>query len=219
MKRVLGAVCCLMVFACATARERRHSAPAFPSASGGGVFEEEGVASWYGKEYHGQPTSSGEVFDMHALTAAHRSLPFGTRAEVFCPATGKTVVVRINDRGPFIPGRIIDLSYGAASDLGIAVSGIARVRLRASGLAAAPLSSREAEKLPKHLMVQVGAFKDAGNAARLRLHLLAEFRLVTLATYGAFTRVLIGPLGDETEAARVVGKIRERGLPCIVRSE
>ena len=177
------------------------------------------MASWYGKEYHGQPTSSGEVFDMHARTAAHRSLPFGTLAEVFCPATGKTVVVRINDRGPFIPGRIIDLSYGAAADHGIAVSGIARVRLRAAGLAAAPMTSREAEKLPKHLMVQVGAFRDAGNAARLRLRLLEEFRLVTLAPYGVFTRVLIGPLGNEAEAARVAEKARDLGLPCIIRPE
>jgi rare lipoprotein A len=219
LKRIFTAACCLLLLTCASARDRRRAAPVHPPVFHEGVFAEEGVASWYGKEYHGLPTSSGELFDMHALTAAHRSLPFGTQAEVFCPSTGRTVVVRINDRGPFIPGRIIDLSYAAAADLGIAMAGIARVRIRAGGLASAPLSSREAEKLPKRLLVQVGAFKDPGNAARLRARLLGEFPSVTVVPYGAFSRVLIGPLADEGEAARAADKARELGLPSIIRCE
>lgn len=87
-----------------------------------------GIASWYGPRFHGRRTASGERFDMHAMTAAHRSLPFGTRARVRNPANGQEVVVRINDRGPFTRGRIVDLSRAAARLLGIA--GIAPVELQ-----------------------------------------------------------------------------------------
>lgn len=89
-----------------------------------------GVASWYGRGFHGLPTASGERFDMHELTAAHRTLPFGTAVEVRNPRNGRAVVVRINDRGPYSRRREIDLSYAAARDLGIAGRGIARVELR-----------------------------------------------------------------------------------------
>ncbi len=89
-----------------------------------------GVASWYGRRFHGLPTASGEPFDMHAYTAAHRTLPFGTPVEVRNPRNGRAVVVRINDRGPHSRRRAIDLSYGAARALGIAARGTARVELR-----------------------------------------------------------------------------------------
>jgi rare lipoprotein A len=82
-----------------------------------------GQATWYGAELHGEPTASGEPFDMYGLTAAHRTLPLGTRARVTNPATGKTVTVRINDRGPGRPGVMIDLSYGAAQAIGLKGSG------------------------------------------------------------------------------------------------
>ncbi|HVF58729.1 MAG TPA: septal ring lytic transglycosylase RlpA family protein [Thermoanaerobaculia bacterium] len=89
-----------------------------------------GVASWYGRDFHGRSTASGEPFDMHGLTAAHRTLPFGTPVEVRNPANGRSVVVRINDRGPHTRRRLIDLSYAAARDLGIAARGTAPVELR-----------------------------------------------------------------------------------------
>ncbi len=88
-----------------------------------------GVASWYGRKFHGRRTASGEVYNMHAHTAAHRTLPFGTLVRVTNLRNGRQSVVRINDRGPFVPGRDIDLSYGAASDLGMVETGLARVRL------------------------------------------------------------------------------------------
>ena len=94
---------------------------------------ETGQASWYGKARHGELTASGEHFDMHALTAAHRTLPFGTIVRVTCLETGKSVNVRINDRGPFRGGRIIDLSYEAARRLGILARGTARVELTVIG--------------------------------------------------------------------------------------
>jgi rare lipoprotein A len=88
-----------------------------------------GTASWYGKAHHGQPTASGETYDMHALTAAHRSLPLGTRVLVTNLENDRTVEVRINDRGPFIRGRILDLSYAAARELGSLSDGKFRVKL------------------------------------------------------------------------------------------
>ena len=93
-------------------------------------YTEEGMASWYGKKFHGKKTASGEKFNMHKLTAAHKKLPFGTVVEVTNLKNGKKVKVRINDRGPFVKGRIIDLSYAAAKKIGIIEAGVARVRIK-----------------------------------------------------------------------------------------
>jgi len=90
---------------------------------------QEGMASFYGEEYHGRPTANGEVYDMHALTAAHPALPFNTRVRVVNLENGQSVVVRINDRGPSVQGRIIDLSYQAARAIGMVGPGTVRVRL------------------------------------------------------------------------------------------
>jgi rare lipoprotein A len=95
----------------------------------GGRSEQVGIASYYGREHDGRRTASGEVFDMNGMTAAHRTLPFGTRVRVTNLANGREVTVRINDRGPFRRGRILDLSYGAARKLGIVGRGVAKVRV------------------------------------------------------------------------------------------
>lgn len=92
-------------------------------------YPQEGIASWYGKEYHGRTTASGERYDMMAMTAAHRTLPFGTRVRVTNLENGRQVTVRINDRGPFIRGRIIDLSYAAARRINMIRQGLVRVRV------------------------------------------------------------------------------------------
>jgi rare lipoprotein A len=92
-------------------------------------YSEKGLASWYGPKYHGRTTASGEPYDMHEMTAAHRTLPFGVLVEVTDLDTRRKVRVRINDRGPFVEGRIIDLSYAAARELGIVERGMARVRI------------------------------------------------------------------------------------------
>lgn len=110
----VGIVCCLVVAGCATWTEPQ---------------EQMGDASWYGPGFHGRKTASGEVFDMHARTAAHRTLPFGALVRVTRLDTGASTVVRINDRGPFKPGRVIDLSNGAARDIDMVRDGVARVRI------------------------------------------------------------------------------------------
>ncbi len=102
---------------------------ALVSDSGTGFYQT-GVASWYGPNFQGNPTASGEVFDMNEMTAAHKSLPFGTRVRVVDMSTGNKVVVKINDRGPFIKDRIIDLSFQAAKKLGIVDTGTAEVGLK-----------------------------------------------------------------------------------------
>jgi rare lipoprotein A len=92
-------------------------------------FHQDGRASWYGRGFHGRRTASGERYDMHALTAAHRTLPLGSYVRVSIPATAKSVIVKINDRGPFARGRVIDLSYAAARMLGLQHAGTARVQI------------------------------------------------------------------------------------------
>lgn len=127
----------LVTTACTQARRERAAtapaeaptpppAPAAPAEPRGG---QTGKASWYGEAHHGKKTASGEVFDMHALTAAHRTLPIGTRVRVTNLANGRAIEVRINDRGPVIRDRIIDLSYGAARALGGVADGVFRVRI------------------------------------------------------------------------------------------
>jgi rare lipoprotein A len=205
-----------VVWACAP---RRGSPPR--GGHEGGVFREEGLASWYGKQYHGQPTASGERFDMNAMTAAHRTLPFGTRVEVHCPSNGRTVEVRINDRGPFIHGRIIDLSHAAAKELGIVIKGVERVRIRSVGRVEgpAPRPSVQAERDPKRLVVQVGSFKNHDNARNLKDKLEMDFPAVILQPYGEFLRVLIGPLSGEEEAERALEKAEDLGLPAVIRPQ
>jgi len=133
---------------------------------------EEGLASWYAGKFQGRQTASGEIFDTNKFTAAHKTLPFGTLVKVTNLDNGKTTVVRINDRGPFIPGRIIDLSRAAAVAIGMAGSGVARVRVEelppdspeASGIRAA---EAEEQHTPVTYSIQVGAFRNEDYAQKL----------------------------------------------------
>ena len=135
-------------------------------------FEQRGIASWYGGKFHGRKTSNGETYDMYGLSAAHKTLPMGVYVKVTHLGTGREVTVRINDRGPFVAGRIVDLSYGAARQLGIVDSGTAQVRLVALGYPQqdhgkttyrAPVSYDAGT-----FAVQIGAFSAAENASDWR---------------------------------------------------
>jgi rare lipoprotein A len=129
--------------------------------------EETGYTSWYGHPYHGRQTASGEVYDMNDLTAAHRTLPLGTRLMVTSLATGQAVEVRVNDRGPFIDGRILDLSYGAALVVGAVGPGVIPVRLRI--LALPGVSDKPpAASAAAPFTVQVAAFATRARADTLR---------------------------------------------------
>lgn len=129
-------------------------------------FVQEGLASSYGDDFHGKKTSNGESFNMQAMTAAHKTLPFGVYVKVEHKRTGKEVVVRINDRGPFVGNRIIDLSEGAAAKLGMLQEGIASVRISALGYKSGD-SYRQLSSYDKgDYTIQVGAFTVKGNAYR-----------------------------------------------------
>jgi len=141
-----------------------------PSAEG---FVQEGVASWYGKDFHGRKTSNGETYDMYAMTAAHKTLPMNVHLKVTNLSNNRSTVVRVNDRGPFVKSRIIDLSYSAAKELGVVGPGTAPVRIEALGYRSEASSGGVAgyRQLDSYdigpYMIQVGAFTVRENAYRL----------------------------------------------------
>ena len=177
-----------------------------PSARVEEGWTEKGLASWYGEPYHGRRTASGEVYNMHDLTAAHRTLPFGSMVTVKRRDTGADVTVRINDRGPFIEGRIIDLSYAAARKIALDIDGVAPVKLTLVGRGdARPEPVTEAREPAACLWVQVGAFGNRDNALRAESRLeRAGEEVAVLEGDDRLWRVRIGPFDDETaaEAAR-----------------
>ena len=138
-------------------------------------FVQEGLASSYGRDFHGRKTSSGEPFDMQAMTAAHKTLPFGVYVKVEHKKTGKEVTVRINDRGPFVGNRIIDLSEGAASRLGMLQEGIAPVRIAALGYKSGDSYRQLSSYDNGNYTIQVGAFTFKDNAYRYMEELKRQY--------------------------------------------
>ena len=180
-------------------------------------YVEEGVASWYGNKFHGKKTSIGERYDMYAMTAAHKTLPLPTYLRVTNLENDRTVVVRANDRGPFHGNRIIDLSYSAASRLGMLGKGTALVEVRAIDPHNPEASQKAASKHAKvskstRLYLQVGAFGDLENAQRLqdrlKTHLNRPVRLESVeTTSGLRHRVQIGPLVSVEIADQVTAQL------------
>ena len=175
---------------------------------------ETGLASWYGHPYHGRAASTGEIYDMEKLTAAHRTLPFGTMVHVTNLANSKSVDVRIIDRGPFIEGRVIDLSHAAAQAIDLIGPGIAQVRL---DILSAP-QNLSADNL---YAVQAGAFRDRDRAEHLRATMEREYgsaRLVLRPGSPSFWRVLVGRESTEEAAGVLAQRLRaEVGPAFIVR--
>ena len=187
-----------------------------PSSEG---FVQTGIASWYGRPFHGRKTSNGETYNMYKRSAAHKTLPMGTYVVVTNLENGKETTLRINDRGPFVRGRIIDLSYQAAKDLGVVKKGTARVRVAALGESA---GGRPGTFLPHqdfnrgNFYIQVGAFTRADNARRLRRSFEKKGYRVTTSSYTNkkgvhFTRVRIDAGHDLRKARKLVKKIRQQG--------
>jgi rare lipoprotein A len=177
---------------------------------------ETGIASWYGPGFHGKATSSGEIYDQQAMTAAHRVLPLGTHVVVTNLENGRSVGVRINDRGPFVDGRILDLSYAAATALDVVGPGTALVSIDPAGDAAA---------LPPPVLyaVQAGAFADGARADELRAHLGLERRDVYVSrhatTEGVFHRVRVGPYAAREDAAAEARRLARSGLATLIVEE
>jgi len=177
-------------------------------------YRERGVASWYGTKFHGGRTSSGEAYDMYAMTAAHKTLPIPSYVEVTNLDNGRKIVVRVNDRGPFHDGRIIDLSYVAAKKLGIAGNGTGNVEVRAldPGRPAGNSPPVAPVDTGGSLYLQVGAFTDPGNAQQLLAQLMtlvSENVLINRRSDGGdnLYRVRIGPLASESDAQRLTAQL------------
>ena len=169
-----------------------------------------GIASWYGDPFHGERTSNGEIYDMHAMTAAHRTLPFATVVRVHNLDNGKRVHVRVNDRGPFVRGRIIDLSHAAAQEINMVRPGTARVRLEILRI----------EATAARLAVQVGSFTEEPRAHSLKRKLEGDYDPVTVSLFrtprGSFHRVLVGDFPSRAKAMEALEKLRSQDLEGFV---
>lgn len=187
-------------------------------------YKEEGVASWYGKKFHGRKTSNQETYDMYAMTAAHKTLPLPTYVRVRNLRNNRSIVVRVNDRGPFIDNRLIDLSYSAAAKLDLIRDGTGLVEVEAISFDDAPRQAREPVRstaVPTNsnndVFVQVGAFSDAQNARR-RFTLLRDsginhaFVHKDTNSVPTLYRVRIGPIADVAQFDSVVAQLRSLGI-------
>ncbi len=183
-------------------------------------FVQRGVASWYGRKFQGRRTASGERFDMYAMTAAHRRLPLPCYVRVRNLENGRSVVVRVNDRGPFYGNRIIDLSYAAASKLGMLGRGTALVEIRAIDSRRPVAPTRRTDTAARHsprIYVQVGAFDDPDNAQRMATRLQKELRRTIHiqpadSPRGHVLRVQIGPLASVEIADQLVDTLEQMDI-------
>lgn len=185
-------------------------------------YQERGVASWYGKKFHGRMTSNQEPYDMYGMTAAHKSLPLPTYVRVRNLQNNRSIVVRVNDRGPFIDNRLIDLSYSAALKLDLVRAGTGLVEITAINVdetlpnRATPVTAVSADR-DIDLFIQVGAFGDQDNARR-RLRMLRSngfnqsFVFTDRQRQATLYRVRIGPIADVAEFDRMIDKLRDVGI-------
>jgi rare lipoprotein A len=197
--RALLLIVCLGFFACASPRAPEPAKP---------KVVERGLASWYGAKFHGRLTANGEVYDMHEMTAAHKELPFDTLVEVRNLDNGRSVRVRINDRGPFIRGRVIDLSYAAAQQVGLVGPGVARVEL---AIVPAPRTT----PAPVYT-VQLGAFEDAYRANAFRQRLENQEIDARVRTDGGWHRVQAGEFANRADAEAARRFLARQGWTALV---
>ena len=205
----------LLAMGCASSKDAMYR----PYEPGRGIgYREVGLASWYGEDYHGRKTANGEVYDMYAMTAAHRTLPFNLRVRVTNLENGRKAEFRINDRGPFIPGRIIDLSKSGARELGIMDSGTARVSVEADGEAAGSPPLWEGV-----YAIQVGSFVEKENASRFREDLARKHPQVHVVLWESNTkryyRVRLGSFRTEKEARRYSEGLKRDNLAGFIVRE
>jgi rare lipoprotein A len=217
MRNVLALAAIVLALAgCAHKKRARQTLPPPPVIVAPKVGDvETGVASWYGHPYHGRPAADGEIYDMETLVAAHRTLPFNTWVRVVNLNNQKSIEVRIIDRGPFIDGRIIDLSHAAAREIELIGPGTAPVRVEVMSVP---------EVAPPLFAVQVGAFRDRRNAEKMRDELQWRYgtaKLVMRAGTPSVWRVLAGAETSEDRARDLAGRIRrdlgEKNAGFVVR--
>ncbi len=234
---VIFALFTLFIYGCSTGTPRTHTPPPgkpgypkpykvfgkwyqpLPHSEG---FHQRGLASWYGRDFHGKKTSNGEIYNMYAMTAAHKTLPLGTYVRVHNLENNRSIVARINDRGPFVRGRIIDLSYAGAKDIGIVGPGTARVEVVALGrreasAAGAAKTYIQDDYYSGNFTFQVGAFLDRENAERLRRKLDRTYKNAHISEYdnglNTFYRVRVGKVSTLEQAADYEAYLIQNGFP------
>jgi rare lipoprotein A len=220
MSRTLGiavALAAIFLFGCGHKKRAHVSPPPPPRPAAAAMppigYTETGIASWYGHPYHGRPAADGEIYDMETFVAAHRTLPFNTWVRVVNLQNNKSVDVRIIDRGPFIDGRIIDLSHAAAAAIGLIGPGTGPVRMEV-------IAQPEGAPAPV-FAVQVGAFRDPKAAERVRIEMESRYGNARVVLRMGFWRVLVGSEPDQASAAALAEKIRknspEKNMAFVVR--
>ena len=220
---VLVAALLTILFGCTTTQEPPPKQPAgypkpykvfgkwyqpLPDSKG---FRQRGIASWYGKDFHGKKTSNGEIYNMYAMTAAHKTLPLGTFVRVHNLENSREIEVRINDRGPFVRGRIIDLSYTAAKEIGIVGPGTARVEVVALGTPVTTDGGSSTSYVQKdyysgNFTYQVAAFVNRENAERQKQILAKKYKNAHITVFDrgdqVFYRVRVGKFSSLEEAVK-----------------
>ncbi len=207
---IVGLIVGLLTSACVSSRR---------ASEGRRGFEQSGIASWYGPGFHGKTTANGETYDMEAMTAAHRQLPFGSIVEVHNRDNGRRTRVRINDRGPFVRGRIIDLSKAAARDLGMLGSGTARVRIRVAGRSVRASSRSRAgarHTTTAHYTVQAGAFRNRERAEARLAAVRVYYPNARIESSGGLHRVILRNLSEQA-AKQAAGKLDRHGIDAVLR--
>ena len=204
----------LLFSACSTARKE-----VYPVIPYGKTYA---VASWYGKKFHGRPTSSGEIYNMYGYTCAHKEYPFGTRLKVTYPESNKSVECVVNDRGPFIKGRDLDLSYAAAKKIGLIGPGTDRVLLEILGRDSSYVKKVNISAIRREgpFAIQFGAFTNGINAIRLKKALNLKFKNVYIQeaniTGIKYYRVRVGNFDNLDDAIILAEELSEEGYQVIV---
>jgi rare lipoprotein A len=179
-------------------------------------FVERGIASWYGTKFHGRRTANGEIYDMYAMTAAHKHLPIPTYVRVSNLENGRAIVVRVNDRGPFHANRVIDLSYAAAYKLGMLNRGTAKVQVQAIDPSTPRPSSPPPRPRLAGMFLQAGAFSNEDNATRLRRRLEQDLsHQVRIQAGGSDTglfRVQVGPVPTVAQIDALAARLERLGI-------
>jgi rare lipoprotein A len=202
------AVSLLMSSSCASARYQTDMKPHYA------------VASWYGPDFHGKPTASGEIFDMNAFTCAHREYPFGTLLKITYLSNDKTTNCMVNDRGPFVDGRDVDLSYAAARDLGLIPAGTGAVRIECVGRDNGYIRQVRDISNTGPVTIQVGSFKEFANASRLKMSLDLKYDKTYIAEAdingNRYYRVRIGTFRIRSDALRFAKVLADEGYEALI---
>ena len=201
---------CILILlgACASTRYERYQ---------GAHYE---IASWYGSDFHGKPTSSGEPFDMYKLTCAHKVYPFGTRLRVTNVSNNKSVICVVNDRGPFVEGRDIDLSYAAAREIGLTGVGVGEVMIESEGRDTSYIKMVKYQTDIGTTTIQVGSFREFSNAKRLQIALELEYTDVYIMEASLdgdrYYRVRIGKFTDCDQVDDLAKTLADEGYDVLV---